>query len=107
MKKFKALYKAMYDDLKDSEMMIKYAHEIKEKHVEDRVLADEIAKYADYRLKHFMEFHALFQQEAKKTPAVTAETVSMCMWEETHEMMIEWYEHIKSKIDHYMKESRG
>ena len=30
MKKFKALYKGMYDDLKDSEMMIKYAYDIRE-----------------------------------------------------------------------------
>ena len=29
MEKFEALYQAMYDDLKDSEMMIKYAHKIK------------------------------------------------------------------------------
>lgn len=31
MVKYKALYKAMYDDLKDSEMMICYADEIREK----------------------------------------------------------------------------
>ena len=31
MVKFKALYKGMYDDIKDAEMMIKYACEIKKK----------------------------------------------------------------------------
>ena len=101
MEKFKALYKAMQDDLKDAEMMIDYACEIKEDHHEDKELADEIARYADYRLKHFMEFHALFQKESKKMPEVTTKTVSMCMCEETHEMMMEWYEHIKKKIEHY------
>lgn len=103
MKKFKALYKAMHDDLKDSEMMIEYACGIREKHEEDKALADELAKYAQYRLNHFMEFHKLFQIEAKKMPAVTKESVSMCMWEETHEMMVEWYESIKSKIERYNK----
>ena len=43
MKKFKALYKGMYDDLKDAEMMIDYACEIKEHCPEDKALADEIA----------------------------------------------------------------
>jgi hypothetical protein len=48
-----------------------------------------------------MEFHKLFQTEAKKMPEVTQQTVSMCMWEETHEMMQEWYHEIKAKIDKY------
>lgn len=101
MKKFKALYKAMYDDLKDAEMMIKYAHKIKEECKEDIPLADELAKYASFRLNHFMEFHKLFEQEAKKKEVVSEETVSMCMWEETHEMMVEWYNSIKSKVNKY------
>ena len=41
MKKFKALYKGMYDDLKDAEMMIDYACEIKEHNPDDKALADE------------------------------------------------------------------
>ena len=49
MKKYKALYKGMNDDLKDAEMMIDYAYKIKKKE-EDKALADEIAKYAQYRL---------------------------------------------------------
>ena len=101
MKKFKALYKAMYDDLKDAEMMIKYAHDIREENLEDKILADELAKYASFRLKHFMEFHTHFQNEAKKMKEITEETVSMCMWEETHEMMVEWYQHIKNKVEKY------
>lgn len=65
MVKFKALYKGMNDDLKDAEMMIDYACEIS-KHEEDKALADEIAKYAQYRLEHFMNFHKLFETEASK-----------------------------------------
>lgn len=101
MKKFKAIYKAMYDDLKDADMMIHYAYDIREESPEDKNLADELAKYASFRLNHFMEFHKLFQAEAAKMPTVTEETVSMCMWKETHEMNMEWYQKIKSKIDKY------
>ena len=43
----------------------------------------------------------LFKAEAMKMPQITEETVSMCMWNETHKMMQEWYDHIKSKIDKY------
>ena len=100
MKKFKALYQAMYDDLKDADMMIEYACEIKE-HDEDHSLATEIAKYAQYRLNHFMEFHKIFLEEAKKVKAVDHKTVSDCMWEETHEHMQEWYDSIKKKIDKF------
>ena len=65
MVKFKALYKGMNDDLKDAEMMIDYAYEIS-KHEEDKALADEIAKYAQYRLEHFMNFHKLFEMKLLK-----------------------------------------
>ena len=41
MKKYKALYKGMYDDLKDAEMMIEYACEIAEHTPDDKALADE------------------------------------------------------------------
>lgn len=102
MEKFKALYKAMYDDLKDSEMMIKYAYKIKKKDEKDAALAKELASYASYRLSHFMEFHKLFVAEsAKYDTKASAEAVDHCMWEETHKMMQEWYESIKHKIDHY------
>jgi selenocysteine-specific translation elongation factor len=101
MQKFKALYKAMHDDLKDSEMMINYAYEIREANSADKALADELAKYALFRLNHFMEFHNLFKAETKKMPEITEKTVSDCMWCETHEMMQEWHEKIKSKINKY------
>ena len=101
MHKFKALYKGMYDDLKDAEMMIEYACEIKEHHDEDKALADELAKYAKYRLDHFMAFHKTFVDEAKKMKEVSEKTVSQCMWHETHEQMQEWSDEISKKIAKY------
>lgn len=101
MKKFKALYRAMHDDLKDAEMMIDYAYSIRKKNPEDKTLADELAKYASFRLNHFMEFHKHFADEAMKTPEFKGETVALCMWDETHEMMQEWYRQIKDKVEKY------
>ena len=101
MKKFKALYKAMYDDLKDAEMMIEYACDIKEKHPEDKVLADELAKYAKYRLEHFMHFHKIFVEEAMKHKGTDEKTVDHCMWHEAHEQMQEWHDKIEKKISKY------
>ena len=100
MKKFEALYQGMYDDLKDSEMMIKYAWKIRE-NPEDKAIADEIAKYAQFRLNHFKDFHKLFQQEAKKHEEVDKKTVGDCMWDKTHEHMEEWCASIKKKIESY------
>lgn len=99
MKKFKALYKGMNDDLKDAEMMIDYAYCIREEG--DKALADEIAKYAQYRLEHFMTFHKLFQDEATKEKNASEETVQSCMWNETREMFQHWYEEIERKIKKY------
>ena len=98
--KFKALYKGMNDDLKDAEMMIDYAYDICECD-EDKPLADEIAKYAQYRLEHFMTFHKLFENEASKEKDVDKETVSGCMWKETHEMFQHWSDDIERKIKKY------
>lgn len=101
MKKFKALYKGMYDDLKDSEMMIKYACEIAEHCPEDKALADELAKYAKFRLEHFSAFHKLFVEHAMKSSKANAETVSQCMWDEAHDQMQEWHDEIARKIAKY------
>lgn len=100
MVKFKALYKGMYDDIKDAEMMIKYACEIKETQ-SDKALADEIAKYALFRLNHYKEFHKLFEQEMSKESKHSEESVENCLWEETHKHIEEWYEKVKKKIDKY------
>lgn len=100
MEKFKALYQGMYDDLKDADMMIKYAHKIKEKE-QDKGIADEIAKYAQWRIEHFKIFHKLFQQEAEKYPEIEQAKISDCMWDQTHKYMTEWCMHIKEKIESY------
>ena len=101
MKKYKALYKGMYDDLKDAEMMIDYACEIKEHTPDDKMLADELAKYAKYRLEHFAEFHKLFVEHAMKEKGVDGKAVEKCMWHEAHEQMQEWHDKIEKKIDKY------
>lgn len=101
MKKFKALYKGMYDDIKDAEMMIEYACEIREQSPEDKALADELARYAKWRLDHFMAFHKIFTDEAGKQKEVEPKTVSYCMWKETHEHMQEWYDKVLKRISKY------
>ena len=101
MKKYKALYKGMYDDLKDAEMMIEYACEIAEHTPDDKALADELAKYAKYRLEHFMSFHKLFVEHAMKEKGVDGKTVEKCMWHEAHEQMREWHDRIEKKIGKY------
>ena len=101
MKKFKALYKGMYDDLKDAEMMIEYACEIAEHSPEDKPLADELAKYAKFRLEHFMTFHKIFVEHALKHKEVNEKTVDHCMWKESHEQMQEWHDKIAKKINKY------
>ena len=101
MEKFKALYKAMHDDLKDADMMIEYACEIAEDHTEDKPLSDTLASYAKFRLEHFMSFHKIFVDEAKKHKEVNEKTVEHCMWHEAHEEMEEWYDKIEKKINKY------
>lgn len=48
-----------------------------------------------------MEFHKLFENEASKEPQVNAKSVAYCMWDTTHEMMMEWYGSIKQKIEKF------
>ena len=100
MKKYKALYCAMYDDLKDADMLIDYAYCVREENEEDKELADSIAKYALERFNHFKSFHKLFQEEVAKED-VTQETAYECLWSETHEHMQEWAEEIEEKIKEY------
>lgn len=100
MKKYKALYKGMYDDLKDSEMMIDYAYCIRENE-EDKTLADDFARYAQSRLQHFKEFHNLFENEVMKQNNTNSEIVYKCMWDEAHETLQDWHEKIEKKINKY------
>ena len=98
MTKFKALYKGMYDDLKDADMMICYAYEIREEG--DENLAEVLAKYARERLDHLHSFHKIFVEETQAVE-VPKETVHFCLWEETHEHMMEWEREISKKISEF------
>jgi hypothetical protein len=102
MSKFKMLYKAMYDDLKDADMLSEYACKLREKHPEDKSLADELMKYAKYRLEHFMEFHKIFVSEAmKETENVSKTKVDECLWEVTHENLQDWKKDVEERIKKY------
>ena len=68
---------------------------------ENKTLADELAKYAKYRLEHFMSFHKIFVDEVNKHKEVDVKTVAHCMWHEAHEQMQEWYDKIEKKIAKY------
>lgn len=99
MLKFKALYKAMYDDLKDSDMLIDYAHELKEI---DSSIAKELASYAQERFSHFKKFHDIFVSEVKEwskgKETESKEMVEDCLWAQAHEHFQDWAEKIQSKI---------
>ena len=102
MMKYKALYQGMYDDLKDSDMMIDYACKIRECNPEDKPLADEIAKYAKFRLDHFSEFHKFFESQMLQDEGEEeVDDVCHCLWKETWKHMIEWHDCIQEKIDKY------
>lgn len=90
----------MYDDLKDADMEIKYARELKET---DKSIGDMMAKNAADRLSHFMDLHKLFVNEAKSAMAIdeAKEKVQDCLWDATHEHMQEWYDDIEKKIKSY------
>ncbi len=96
MEKFKFLLKIMTDDLKDADMLMDYACELKE---DETALATEFAKYAQSRLEHFVAYHKIFQSEAEKdSSGTTARSVPSCMWDEVHSMFLEWYEELERKI---------
>lgn len=97
MSKFKALYKMMNDDLKDAEMIIDYAYELKE---DDKQLADILATDAKNRLAHFNELHKIFVDETKEIK-MDKEKVYDCLWDTTHEYMMERYECVEKCIEKY------
>ena len=74
-KMYKYLYKKMYDDLKDAEMLIDYACHMKEEGLED--VAKYFAENAVYRLsKSFKEAHALFTTHATQEKGFTEEELT-------------------------------
>ena len=100
MKKFEYLYQIIYDDLKDADMIIHYAYELRES-PEDKELADELAKYAKMRLDHAMEAHKWFVTAVKEAGIKKEKDVNACLWEQTHRYAMEWYEKICSKVNKY------
>ena len=96
-KYYKYLYKLMKDDLTDARAELDYAYCAKEDG------EAELAKYfgtaASERLnKSFKETHALFQNYAQQEEELSEETVSVCLWDQIHEDMIEEYEHLLKRL---------
>lgn len=100
MKKFKALYYIINDDLKDSEMFLDYACELKEK---DREVSEIFAREAQSRLEHFEHFNQLLEQQLEKETPARQETVDKCLWEESHKEMVHCYEKLKEKLAKHFK----
>lgn len=91
------LYKKLRDDLRDSSMFLDYSYCAKEEGEEE--LAKYFGTLAAERLnKSFKETHAMFENCAQKEEDLTKETVSVCLWEQIHEEMIEEYEHLLKRL---------
>lgn len=91
------LYKKLRDDLRDSSMFLDYSYCAKEEGEEE--LAKYFGTLAAERLnKSFKETHAMFENYAQKEEDLTKETVSVCLWEQIHEEMIEEYEHLLKRL---------
>lgn len=100
-KMYKYLYKKIYDDLKDGEMLIDYACKLKDEGGKDDV-AKYFAECAVYRLtKSFKEAHTLFVTHAKQEKEVSEDTIEGCLWETWHEQLSQWYDKIMKKIEKF------
>lgn len=96
MKELKTLYKIIYDDLKDSDMLIGYAKELKET---NKPLADIYMADAKNRLAHSQVMHKEFTGIVEKMKGESRGTeVADCLWEETHNHYMEWYEDLENCI---------
>lgn len=98
MKELKIIYKMIYDDLKDADMIIGYAKAIKEKNKE---YADELIKDAQARLNHAMIKHEEFVKIAKehKDTEKKEECVEFCLWDVTHEHYQDWFNSLMGCIN--------
>ena len=97
MHKFKALFKLLDDDLRDTEMYIKYAEEIYEDG--DKAMGAVFLKEASSRIDHFDYFHKIFKQEVEKEEDKhSAETVEKCLWKESHKKYQSWYKCLREEI---------
>lgn len=62
---------------------------------------DEVSSRLERLEGQIEEIKKLFETEASKEKTVDKETVSECMWHETHEMFQHWYDDIERKIKKY------
>lgn len=91
------LYKKLKDDLRDSDMLLDWAYCAKEDG--EAELSKYFGTLAAERLnKSFKETHAMFENYAQKEEDLTRETVSVCLWDQIHEDMIEEYEHLLKRL---------
>lgn len=96
MKEPKILYKVIYDDLKDSDMLIGYAKELKET---NKPLADMFMADAKSRLAHSQVMHKEFTGIVEKMKGESKSTeIVDCLWDVTHDYYMEWYEDLENCI---------
>lgn len=100
MKTLKLLYKIIYDDLKDADMIMGYAYTMAEEG--HKKLADSMVTNARERLVHSKKIHDDFTTLVREMGGDNKERikdkVSECMWDITHDHMKEWYEKIENCI---------
>lgn len=91
----------MSDDLKDAEMLLDYACELKEEGH-----CDEVAKYfaecaASRLTKSFKESLTLFEGHAAKEAEFSGDSLTNCLWHARHEEMMEEYECLCKRIEKF------
>lgn len=96
MKELKTLYKIIYDDLKDSDMLIGYAKELKKT---NKSLADMYMTDAKNRLAHSQIMHKEFTSLIDKMIGENKSSeMADCLWEEISNHYMEWYESLENCI---------
>lgn len=95
MTSLKTLYQIIYDDLKDSDMLIGYAHDLKET---NKSLADLYMVDAKSRLAHSQSMHKEFVSLVQGMKSERCEDVVDCLWDMTHSHYVEWYEELENCI---------
>lgn len=95
MTSLKTLYQIIYDDLKDSDMLIGYAKDLKET---NKSLADLYMVDAKNRLAHSQSMHKEFVNLVQGMKSDRCEDVVDCLWDMTHSHYVEWYEELENCI---------
>lgn len=96
MNELKVIYKVIHDDLKDSDMLVEYAKELKNT---NKSLADMFMADAKTRLSHSQIMHKEFTGIVEKIREKDGnEEVANCLWEVTHNYYMEWYDKLENCI---------